>query len=39
MMDKWFEFDDSQVSRVDNGELKASMVTKAAYLLFYKLRK
>lgn len=32
---KWYEFDDSSVSRIDSG----SAVTKAAYVLFYKKRK
>ena len=31
---KWFEFDDSHVSRSDAG----SAVTSSAYVLFYKLR-
>lgn len=32
---KWLEFDDTDVSRADPGKI----VTKAAYVLFYKLRK
>ncbi len=31
---KWYEFDDSSVSRID----PSSAVTKAAYVLFYKRR-
>jgi ubiquitin C-terminal hydrolase len=31
---KWYEFDDSSVSSVDSG----SVITKAAYVLFYKRR-
>jgi ubiquitin C-terminal hydrolase len=31
---KWYEFDDSTVSSVDPG----SVITKAAYVLFYKKR-
>jgi ubiquitin C-terminal hydrolase len=32
---KWYEFDDTEVSKVDSSKV----VTKAAYVLFYKLRK
>jgi ubiquitin C-terminal hydrolase len=38
----WYEFDDSSVSRVSNTnsieEIENSIVSKAAYVLFYKLR-
>ena len=32
---KWYEFDDTDVSKADSGKV----VSKAAYVLFYKLRK
>ena len=32
---KWYEFDDSDVSKIDG----SSAVTKAAYVLFYRRRK
>ena len=38
---KWYEFDDSQVSKVGNSpaEVQEGVCTKAAYVLFYRLRK
>lgn len=43
LMNKWFEFDDSSVHRVSPKEtpqeLKSEIVTKAAYVLFYRRRK
>lgn len=32
---KWYEFDDTDVSKADSGKI----ISKAAYVLFYKLRK
>lgn len=34
LYNKWFEFDDTDVSRIDESKL----VSKAAYVLYYKLR-
>lgn len=40
---KWYEFDDASVSRVSDTnsleEIENAIVSKAAYVLFYKLRK
>ena len=36
--DAWYEFDDSQVSKVHQSRLKESVVTNAAYNLFYRRR-
>lgn len=39
---KWYEFDDTQVSKVssrnDLDEIERTVVGKAAYVLFYRLR-
>jgi ubiquitin C-terminal hydrolase len=37
----WYEFDDGQVSRIGTNiqDIKQTVVTKGAYVLFYKVRK
>jgi hypothetical protein len=36
--DKWYEFDDSRVSRVPDEQIESTVVSSAAYNIFYRRR-
>ena len=36
--DAWYRFNDSMVTKISDAELKETLVTESAYVLFYKLR-